>query len=110
MIQTRIGALIPAYFSPTSANFNSIITQKNAHPNVPIAVVINPSGSGVGTVADSAYSTLLTNLRNAGIITLGYVYTNFGEEAEVTVQGEIDKWWNFYNAGTTVGTRSVNGI
>src|SRR5215208_836778 len=110
MLEDRIGALIPAYFSPSSANFTTIINQKNAHPDVPIAVILNPTGSGVGTAADSAYTTVMTNLRNAGIITLGYVYTNFGDEAESTVQTEITKWWDFYNAGTTPGTRRVNGI
>jgi hypothetical protein len=110
MLQNRIGALIPAYFPPTSANFTTIINQKNAHPNVPIAVVINITGSGVGDSAQAAYTTLMDNLRSAGVIVLGYVYTNFGEEASVTVQGEIDKWWNFYNAGTSATTRRVHGI
>src|SRR5215216_806578 len=110
MLPTRLGALIPAYYSPTSANFNTIISQKNAHPNVPVAVVLNPSGSGVGTTADPAFTTLMTNLRNAGIFVLGYVYTNFGEETELNVQAEIEKWWSFYNTGTTISTRRVNGI
>lgn len=110
MLQSRVGALIPAYFSPTSANFTTIINQKNAHPNVPIAVVLNPTGTGVGTAAQSAYTTLMDNLRAAGIIVLGYVYTNFGEEAESVVQAEIGKWWDFYNTGTTASTRRVHGV
>lgn len=110
MLQDRPGALIPAYFAANSANFTTIINQKNAHPDVPVAVVLNPTGSGVGDAAQSAYTTLMNNLTAAGILVLGYVYTNFGEEAEATVQTEMTKWWDFYNAGTTATTRRVNGI
>src|SRR5215216_1119639 len=96
MLQSRIGCIIPLYVSPTSGLWNTIISEKQRRPNVPIAVVVNPTGSGVGTAAQSAWTTLITNLNNANIITLGYVYTNFGEEAQITVEGEITNWKTFY--------------
>lgn len=110
MLPNRIGALIPAYFSPTSSLFNTIISEKQAHPDVPIAVILNVTGSGPGTAANSSYTTLMDNLRTAGVIRLGYVETNYAEVPMTVVEQEIGRWWDFYNAGTALGSRRVSGI
>lgn len=96
MLQDRIGIIIPAYVSATHSMFQTIQSAHTTYPNVPIAVVINPNGTGVGTSAQSAWTTTINNLNTAGIITLGYVYTDFAQAAPSTVQLEIDNWKAFY--------------
>lgn len=84
------------YVNPPSSLFTTIINEKTRRPNVPIAVVLNPTGSGVGDSALSNYTTVISSLNNAGIITLGYVYTGFATEPQSAVEAEIAKWKSFY--------------
>jgi hypothetical protein len=104
-----MGAIIPLYVGPTSSLWNTIMSAKDAHPNVPIAVVIDVA-QGPGTAAQTAIATLLTNLRAKNIITLGYVYTDYALRSLGAVEADVDNWFNFYNAGTPISNRKLNGI
>ena len=104
-----MGCIIPLYVSPTSSLWNTIIAQKDAHPNVPIAVVVDVS-SGPGTAQVPALLTTLQTLRSHGILTLGYVQTDFAQRSLGLVEADVDNWFSFYNAGTVIASRNLNGI
>jgi len=94
---SRLGCIVPAFFSPTSINWDKIISSKLSFPNVPIAVIINaPVGAGAGV--DINYTTQITRLKNSGIITLGYVWSNFGNSPLGDIELLIDSWKTLYPA------------
>ena len=93
------GLLIPLYIYPGSA-WTTVIQQKTAHPSVPVTVIINPD-SGPGSSFSSTYGTWITQLRDAGITVLGYVYTSYGARSTSSVEADIATYKQWY---------SVNGI
>src|SRR5688500_17305347 len=93
--QSRLGMIIPTFVGPTNSLFTTIIQQKQNHPNVPMAVVLDVS-QGPGSNAIAQYTELIGRLNNESIITLGYVFTDFGAIPEATVRADIDKWKQFY--------------
>ncbi len=93
--QAKIGVVIPAFVSATNAMFNTIITQKQTHPNVPMAVILDVT-QGPGPNAIPEYTNVIASLNNNTIITLGFVATDFGQIPEATVKADIDKWKSFY--------------
>lgn len=66
-----------------------------------MAVVINVN-DGPGTAVNSAYTTLISRLRSANIIVLGFVPTNYGNNSLSSVQAQVSSWKSFYP--------SLNGI
>jgi hypothetical protein len=88
------GIIIPLYIYP-GATWDTVISTKNAYPNVPIRAIINPN-SGPGTTADSTYASKITQLRTANVSVLGYVYTSYGARTLSAVQADIDKYKTFY--------------
>lgn len=93
------GLLIPLYIYPGSA-WNTIIQQKEAHPSVPITVVINPA-SGPGTSQSSTYDSWIDKLTHAGITVIGYVPTHYAARSLSSVKSDIAKYKELY---------SINGI
>jgi hypothetical protein len=69
-----------------------LIDAKNANPNVPMRVILNPA-SGPGNSKDSAYENAIISLRQAGIEVAGYIYTNFNQRSMAEVAVEIGKWY-----------------
>lgn len=92
---SRLGCVVPAFFSPTSLSWDKIISSKLSFPNVPIAVIIN-APVGAGATVDTNYSGQITRLKNAGIITLGYVWSNFGNSPLADIENLIDSWKTLY--------------
>jgi hypothetical protein len=78
-----------------------VIALKQAHPSVPLYVILNPD-SGPGSSADSAYSTVISQLQSVGAIVIGYVYTSYGSRSTSTVEADVYSWKHFYP--------SINGI
>jgi hypothetical protein len=66
------GVMIPLYVYP-GAVWDQVIAAKIAHPNVPIACIIN-SNSGPGTAYDATWNTYINKLAAAGIMCYGYVW------------------------------------
>ncbi len=98
---TAAGIIIPLYENPPSADFNTVISLKKAHPRVPLYVILN-ANSGPGTSASSAYTTAISQLQSVGAIVIGYVYTSYGARATATVENDVYSWKHFYPA--------INGI
>ena len=78
-----------------------MISLKQAHPNVPLYVILNPN-NGPGASVDSAYATVISQLQSVGAIVIGYVYTSYGARASSTVEADVYSWKQFYP--------SINGI
>ncbi len=96
LLQTRTGVLAQTYYSVGSTAWDTIIRAKNANPSCPIAVVINPAGSGAGSSTNSSWNDLINRLRTAGVIVLGWVDTNFASIDESDVQSAINAWKSYY--------------
>ena len=95
-LETRTGVIVPLYSYPGDL-WDNLIKEKNSHPLVPVVAIINPD-SGPG-VRDPNYVTGIKKLQSAGILVLGYVYT---QKVDVTtIKNYIDDYKNWYN---------VNGI
>jgi hypothetical protein len=82
--QKRTGILAQTYYPVNSPAWNTIISAKNANPSCPIAVVI--------TIEIAKDESLINRLRDAGIIVLGWVDTNYATIPEEDVRKAIDAW------------------
>lgn len=89
---------IPSYFDPNNAG---VLWDQltNAAPRVGLAI-INPN-SGPGASPDPAYLATVQQAQRQGVITLGYVATNYGRRSLASVRSEIQRYFNWYG---------VNGI
>lgn len=95
-LEAQTGIIVPLYSYP-GKTWDNLIREKNSHPLVPIVAIINPD-SGPG-VRDPNYVVGIKKLQSAGIIVLGYVYTQ--KTDVVTIKNYIDDYKNWYN---------INGI
>jgi hypothetical protein len=86
---------VPAYFEP-GPDWDTL---QNSTPAVALAV-INPS-NGPGSTFDPAYRQTVRQSQQAGILTLGYVATGYGQRNINTVRQEIQRHFTWYQ---------VNGI
>jgi hypothetical protein len=93
------GVVVPLYTYPGST-WDAVIAAKNAHPAVPIIVIVNCC-NGPGDSKDSTWATWIQKMQSAGVIVIGYVDTLYGARSSTTVKSEIDAWKTWYN---------VNGI
>src|SRR5438445_10187141 len=94
------GVVIPLYTYPTDGSWAASLQAKNAHPNVPIIAIINPS-DGPGGSSDSNYVQGVKNFQAAGIIVIGYVATGYASHGMSDLDAQISRYKNWY---------SVNGI
>src|SRR3989475_5075300 len=97
---TNSGIVIPLYTYPTDGSWAATLQARNAHPNVPIIAVINPS-DGPGGSSDSNYVQGVKNFQAAGIIVLGYVATGYASQLISSLESQIISYKTWY---------SVNGI
>src|SRR5437667_84959 len=97
---TNSGVVIPLYTYPTDGSWAETLQAKNAHPNVPIIAVINPS-NGPGGASDLKFVQGVKNFQAAGIIVLGYVATGYASHGMSDLDAQISSYWNWYR---------VNGI
>ncbi len=84
------GVIVPLY-SPPGSYWAQIIQAKNAHPSVPIVVIINPN-SGPGTSSNADYATGISQMQASGITVLGYVYTSYGTRSIASVEADINSY------------------
>jgi hypothetical protein len=92
------GIIVPLYTDP-GVTWDKLIEEKNAHKSVPIIAIINPD-SGPG-VQNSNYTAGVKKLQGAGILVLGYVYTDYAKKDISSATSEIDEYGKWYK---------VNGI
>src|SRR5579862_5443439 len=92
----RTGVVIPMYVYP-GTYWNQAIAAKNAHPAVPMLLIANVN-NGPGGATDPVYVSYIAKARAAGIVVLGYVYTQYGKRAQSTVDAAMVKWYSVYHA------------
>jgi hypothetical protein len=93
---TPTGLLIPLFIYPTTVStWSSIAALPAAYPNVPVIAIINPD-NGVGSSQDPNYVAGINALKASGVVTVGYVWTNYGAVSLQSVENSIDAWKNFY--------------
>lgn len=83
--------MVPLYVYPGAA-WDSLVDAAN---QVNIIAVINPNSGPLPTV-DSAYSTYMNKLHEAGIQILGYVHTSYGERSISDVEADVDTYATQY--------------
>ena len=90
------GLLIPLFIYPTTVStWSSISALPAAYPNVPVIAIINPD-NGVGTSQNPNYVAGINALKASGVVTVGYVWTDYGAVSLQSVKNSIDAWKNFY--------------
>jgi hypothetical protein len=98
------GLAIPLYtypcFTTTQCTWTAVIQARQAYPSVPLLAVINPN-SGPGSSKDSNYVQGIKNLQAAGVVVLGYVWTDYGRVSLSKVEQQVSSYKNWY---------AVNGI
>lgn len=95
--------IVPAYYDGTA-----IWNQTYAALTAGDIVIVNPD-SGVGASKSSAYTGIVTNLKNKGIVPAGYVYTSNGTRAPSDVKLEIDEYYNWYGVTTIFFDEAATG-
>jgi hypothetical protein len=83
--------MVPLYVYPGAA-WDALIAVAS---KVKILAIVNPNSGPVATV-DSAYSTYMTKMKDAGIEMVGYVYTSYGNRDLAAVKADIDTYATKY--------------
>jgi hypothetical protein len=91
----RTGLLVPLYSYPTEATWTRLASLAKAHPTVPVVAIVNPN-SGPGSAPDPAYTAGITQLRDAGILPIGYVSTAYAARATASVESDITNFASWY--------------
>jgi hypothetical protein len=93
------GLLVPLYNYPgdvtRNEHWNRLIALKRSRPRVPVCAIVNPA-SGPGQRVDANYTVAIRRLRSAGIITIGYISTNYAKIDAAEIRSEIDRWQAMY--------------
>jgi hypothetical protein len=92
---TATGIMVPLYTYP-GGTWDTVVETKNDHPDVPIVAIVNPA-SGPGGSKNSNYVSGIGELKDAGVIVLGYVSTAYTGRSLTAVKGDIDKWDSWYD-------------
>jgi hypothetical protein len=92
---TAAGIMVPLYTYP-GGTWDTVVETKNDHPEVPIVAIVNPA-SGPGGSKDSNYVSGIEELKDAGVIVIGYVSTAYTGRSLTEVKGDIDKWDSWYD-------------
>jgi len=82
-------------YPTTVSTWSSIAALPAAYPNVPVIAIVNPD-SGPGSSQDPNYVAGINSLKAAGVVTVGYVWTNYGAVSLQSVESSIDAWKNLY--------------
>jgi Spherulation-specific family 4 len=88
------GLLIPLYSSPGSS-WSTVIQEKEAHPSVPMTVVINPD-NGPGSTYSSTYDSWIQQLRNIGVNVIGYDPTVYASRSLSAVEAYMSSYSKMY--------------
>jgi hypothetical protein len=79
-----------------SQYWQRVIDAKNAHASVSRVAVFNPS-SGPGWSREITIANWVGKLKDAGVMVFGYTADNYGAKALSTLNGDADKYKNWYN-------------
>ncbi len=93
--EAQTGIIVPLYQYP-GANWDRLIAIKLNNTSVPIVAIVNPD-SGVGASKNPDYVAAILELKEAGIVVLGYVWTEYGARSSSEVRAEITKYKRWYS-------------
>jgi hypothetical protein len=93
--------IVPLYTPPGHPSWAAIEAAKRAHPRVPVIAVVNPA-NGPGAAQQSAYTTGIAGLVDAGVRVIGYVATGYAARADTAVRADVDRWRSYYPAVTGI--------
>jgi hypothetical protein len=90
---------IPLYIHPSGSNlefYHTIANAKLAHASVPVVAAINPAG-GPGSGIDPYFTGGIAELRNAGVVVIGYTPTTYGARDINAIKADINKYVAWYS-------------
>ncbi len=93
--EAQTGIIVPLYQYP-GADWDRLIAIKLNNTSVPIVAIVNPD-SGVGASKNPDYVGAILELKEAGIVVLGYVWTEYGARSSSEVRAEITKYKRWYS-------------
>jgi len=79
--------LVPLYVDPGSG-WDAVIA---GAASVSTIAIINPD-NGPGGAPDSSYSSSVSQMADAGVVMVGYVYTEYGARSLSDVEADINTW------------------
>ncbi|RJQ82629.1 hypothetical protein D5S17_02340 [Pseudonocardiaceae bacterium YIM PH 21723] len=88
--EDRPGTIVPLYSSPSSSEWNELVSAKRLHPRVPIVAIINPP-VWINAGEQEAYRAGIRRLLREGIDPIGYVTTSYGNASFDSVKAELDR-------------------
>ncbi len=94
----KTGVYVPLYMYPGTTgavHWQKAVDVKMAHPSVPMVAAFNPS-TGPGDEKNKTFATWVKKLQDAGIIVLGYTYSEYGARAASLLKADIDKYAAWY--------------
>jgi hypothetical protein len=111
------GVIIPFYERPSlhPADISTIGNLAQAHPNVPIVVIVNPGNGPFSaaltgqTAPDPEYTAGITALVDMGVKVIGYIHTAYDDPQKPgyrplpTVKADIDTWHAWYRSAGLSG-------
>jgi hypothetical protein len=91
---SKTGILVPLYKSPGSV-WDQVAAVAARHPSVSIAAILN-NANGPGPALSSAYQAAIPKLVAAGVLPVGYVYTQYGARPVADVDRDVASWRTWY--------------
>lgn len=90
--------LIPLYLYPADdSSWQPLIALKESYPALDIVAIVNDS-NGEFSDSDSNYERAITQLHEANITAIGYVYTQYASRDITQVKENIDHWKMHYQS------------
>lgn len=89
------GVIVPLYVDPPHNTWTALAQAKLAHPTVEVVAVANVE-TGPGKRSHDYYHTGIAALTQAGVVVIGYVWTEYGSRSQSAVKQEIDSWSAWY--------------
>jgi len=102
----QLKILIPLYSYPNWQEddyvWQSLIDLKGEYPDIEIIAVVNPT-NGHFNEEDSNYTQGITDLVDAEIKVVGYVYTQYGDRDTQEIIQDLDAWQDIYQSAGVSG-------
>jgi Spherulation-specific family 4 len=94
------GIIIPLYTNYSTTKWSEVVQAKISSPNVPIVAIVNPH-TGPGDYYNSTFAAGVKGMQDAGIVVLGYVWTDYGAKDTSSLKEQMQAYFTWYG---------VNGI
>jgi Spherulation-specific family 4 len=88
------GIIIPLYVNP-GPTWNAVIQARLENPNLPFIVIVNPS-NGPGNSSQPDFMEGINEMKSAGILVFGYVYTDYGRANPTAIENQVSDYKAWY--------------